>query len=107
MVTDRRSGSGGKANGAPPHLPTPPAGASRISEDDRAFLEAGYAAAENGERRFAEGMEARGQGLASRAFAVKHVWKKYGLADGDAVDYKTGEIKRGSVAGDSKHELKQ
>lgn len=94
MVRDRRSSRNGKA-GAPEHLPVPPAAALRVSEDDRAFLAAAYAAVEATAAALATAQQEATQALHGRAFAVKHLFRKYGLGDRDGIDYATGEIKRG------------
>jgi hypothetical protein len=102
MVTDRRSGRG--KEGAPAHLPTPPIAADHVSEDEAALLRhqvdeqrAAHETADRSEtaarrdRAIADGTTIALEG------AMRHLRKKYALADGDSVNPGTGKITRAPI----------
>lgn len=87
MVKDRRSGSGGKGNGGPPHLPTPPVAASQISGDELAMVR--HLA---DEKAAAAAFYERAQ--AAEEAGMRHLIRKYALVGQDSVSLESGAIVR-------------
>ena len=86
MIQDRRSGRG-KQNGAPPHLPLPPAAQTRLSPDDLATAQHFLAEADEG-----KAFAARTQ--AALEACMRHLIAKHGLSGQDSINLQTGAITR-------------
>jgi hypothetical protein len=86
MVKDRRSGRG-KQNGAPAHLPVPPAAQRELSPDDLATAQHFLAEAD-------EGLAIAARTKAALEAYMRHLIAKHGLSGQDSINLRTGAITR-------------